>query len=68
MRRSLKGRPRKLSDADVEDIRRLCALRRQLQSKVLAARFGVSRSVIDYLASGHEYKQAWRGGDADVRD
>lgn len=55
------GRPRKLSDEDVAEIRRLSALRESLSSRRLAERYGVSVSVVQWIARGRLYKRAWTG-------
>ncbi len=38
---------RRLTDAEVEEIQRLCALRKTLTNKALAYRFGVTTAMID---------------------
>lgn len=59
---SKKGRPRKLSDEDVAEIRRLRALARECTPAKLAARYGVHASWIQRITRpGFEHKQAWRG-------
>lgn len=65
---SKKGRPRKLSDEQADEIRRLVALRRELRvilrgltAEAIGPRYGVSAALVRDLAGGLEYKQAWRG-------
>lgn len=49
---------RRLTDAEVAEIQRLCALRRTLTNKALAYRFGVTMGMIDTVGKpGFRYRR-----------